>query len=172
MQGNEPLAKPVSGNCLLRFGPFPRWNFSPWNRHAPHSIPKIASRDCHLSTQSFARGSGNAGFTLLEVMVALAIAATALVVLMSRLGSSADIQYSLKANALAMETAMDVLARERMKPGLPKSGESGEVHVLGQLLTWKTRVETTPVKKFIRQNVTVSTKGEPDVHLFLYRTAP
>jgi len=73
----------------------------------------------------------NAGFTLLEVMVALAIAATALVVLMSRLGSSADIQYSLKANALAMETAMDVLARERMKPDLPKSGESGEVHALG-----------------------------------------
>jgi len=112
------------------------------------------------------------GFTLLEVMVALAIAATALVVLISRLGSSADIQYSLKANALAMETAMDVLARERMKPGLPGSEESGEVHTQGQLLTWKTEVETTPVKGFVRQNVTVSTKGEPDVQLFLYRAAP
>jgi len=112
------------------------------------------------------------GFTLLEVMVALAIAATALVVLMSRLGNSADIQYSLKANALAMETAMDVLARERIKPNLPRTEERGEVHALGQLLTWKTSVETTPVTGFVRQHVAVSVRGEPEVHLFLYRNTP
>ncbi len=54
----EPLAKLVSGDRLPYFGPFPRWNFGPWNHHAPHSIPKMDSkRDCRSSTQSFARGS-------------------------------------------------------------------------------------------------------------------
>ncbi len=54
----EPLAKLVSGDWLPHFGPFPSWNFAPWNNHAAHSSPKMDSkRDCHSSTQSFARGS-------------------------------------------------------------------------------------------------------------------
>jgi len=54
----EPLAKLVSGDRLPHFGPFPGWNFAPWNHHASHSIPKMDSKwDCHSSTQSFARGS-------------------------------------------------------------------------------------------------------------------
>lgn len=114
----------------------------------------------------------NPGFTLLEVMVALAIATTALVVLISRLGNSADIQYSLRSHALALETAMDLLARERLKPNIPSSEERGEVRALGQLLTWKSRIETTPIPDFVRQNMSISIQGEPDVDLFLYRTGP
>ncbi|MFQ5355408.1 MAG: prepilin-type N-terminal cleavage/methylation domain-containing protein [Mariprofundaceae bacterium] len=109
------------------------------------------------------------GFTLLEVLVALTIAATALVVLLSRLGNSADIQYSLRAHALAIETSMDLLARERLKPNIPRFEESGEVHALDQLLHWKSKVEETAVPGFVRQNMNVSIKGEPDVQLFLYR---
>jgi len=112
------------------------------------------------------------GFTLLEVMVALAIAATALVVMMSRLGNSADIQYSLRVNALAIETAMDQLARERLKPNLPRDGEKGDVQALGQKLAWKITVKKTPVEHFFRLNITVGARGEPDVHLFLYRMEP
>jgi len=58
MRRLEPLAKLMSGDWLPRFGPFPGWNFAPWNHHAAHSIPKIDSKwDCHSSTQSFARGN-------------------------------------------------------------------------------------------------------------------
>jgi len=54
----EPLIKLMSGDWLPRFGPFPGWNFAPWNHHAAHSSPKMDSKwDCHSSTQSFARGS-------------------------------------------------------------------------------------------------------------------
>jgi len=112
------------------------------------------------------------GFTLLEVMVALAIAATALVVLLSRLGSSADIQFSLRAHALAIETSMDLLARERLKPNVSHFEENGEVHALDQLLHWKLNLEKTAIPGFVRQNINVSIKGEPDVQLFLYRVEP
>ncbi|MDQ6958652.1 MAG: hydantoinase B/oxoprolinase family protein, partial [Mariprofundaceae bacterium] len=45
-------------NRLPHFGPFPSWNFGPWNHHAPHSTPKMDSKwDCRSSTQSFASGS-------------------------------------------------------------------------------------------------------------------
>jgi len=54
----EPIAKLVSGDRLPRFGPFPSWNFGPWNHHAAHSIPKMGSKwDYRSSTQSFAIGS-------------------------------------------------------------------------------------------------------------------
>jgi hypothetical protein len=59
----EPLAKLMSGDWLPRFGPFPNWNFAPWNRHAAHSIPKMDSKwQCHSSIQSFARGSHKINF--------------------------------------------------------------------------------------------------------------
>ncbi|MDQ6957556.1 MAG: hydantoinase B/oxoprolinase family protein, partial [Mariprofundaceae bacterium] len=46
----EPLAKLMSGNRLPHFGPFPSWNFGPWNHHAPHSTPKMDSKwDCRSS---------------------------------------------------------------------------------------------------------------------------
>ncbi len=54
----EPLAKLMSGDWLPHFGPFPSWNFAPWNHHAAHPITKMDSKwHCHSSTQSFARGS-------------------------------------------------------------------------------------------------------------------
>jgi len=55
---SEPLAKLMSGDWLPHFGPFPSWNFAPWNHHAAHSTPKMDSKwHRHSSTQSLASGS-------------------------------------------------------------------------------------------------------------------
>ena len=44
-----------------------------------------------------------AGFTLIETLVALAIAAVALIALMGRLGASADVQRTLAMQAIAVD---------------------------------------------------------------------
>lgn len=109
------------------------------------------------------------GFTLLEVMVALAIAATALVILLSRLGASADIQHDVYMHALALETAVDVLARERLSGAVATSEKGGNEQAGETEMSWTVKPEVTAVPGFVRQNVTVSAPGESAVRLFLYR---
>jgi len=114
----------------------------------------------------------NRGFTLLEVMAALAIAATALVVLVSRLGVSADIQHGVFIHALALETAVDVLSRERLAEFVNTSQKEGVDEALDVELTWSILPEATMVPGFLRQNITVEAPGEAPVELFLYRAVP
>jgi len=112
------------------------------------------------------------GFTLLEVMAALAIAATALVVLLSRLGASADIQHDVFMHALSLETAVDVLNRERLSESVSTSQKEGKDEALGVELAWSIQPEQTMVPGFLRQNVTVTAPREAPVSLFLYRAMP
>jgi len=112
------------------------------------------------------------GFTLLEVMVALAIAATALVTLISRVGASADIQRDLSLHALALSTAVNQLEAQRLKSGLPNADTHGEVKAGDITLQWHGSVERTEGSGFVRQNMEVTAPGEPPVKLFLYRAAP
>lgn len=109
------------------------------------------------------------GFTLLEVLAALAITAGALVVLLGRLGAAADIQRDLALHALALEVAVNELERDRLLAVLPSEERQGEVEVEGVQLSWKKRVKPTAVKDFVRQDIAVSAAGETAVELFLYR---
>jgi len=109
------------------------------------------------------------GFTLIEVIVALAIAATALVVLMGRLGASADVQRTLAAHALALDVASNALARESLQPSTSGSEQSGTVKMSGVTLSWRSWTVKTMLDGFVRRNVAVSAPGEPEVRLFLYR---
>ncbi|MDQ6950538.1 MAG: type II secretion system minor pseudopilin GspI [Mariprofundales bacterium] len=111
------------------------------------------------------------GFTMLEVMVALAIAATALVTLMGREGASADIQEGVSLHALALATAVNQLEGQRLEPSLPNSDTHGEVTVNGQVLQWRGRVEHTATAGFVIQHMAVTASKEPPVKLFLYRLA-
>ena len=105
-------------------------------------------------------------------MVALAIAATALVVLLSRLGASADLQHDVFIHALSLETAVDVLNRERMYDTLVTSQMEGKDEAMGVELNWTIRPEETMDSSFLRYSVTVAAPGESPVDLFLYRAVP
>jgi len=111
------------------------------------------------------------GFTLIEAIVALAIAATALVVLMGRLGASADVQRTLAAHALALDVAGNELARESLRPSTSGAEQSGAVEVGGVTLKWRSWTEKTTLAGFVRRNIAVRAPGEPEVRLFLYREA-
>ncbi|MDQ6991742.1 MAG: type II secretion system minor pseudopilin GspI [Mariprofundaceae bacterium] len=109
------------------------------------------------------------GFTLIEVLVALSIASFALVALMGRLGASADVQRSLSLHALSMNEARNLLAKDRLTPTVSNSEERGDVQVSGLTMHWRTWTEKTALNGFVRRNVAVQTKNEPEIVLFMYR---
>lgn len=112
------------------------------------------------------------GFTLLEVLVALAIAATALVTLVSRVGASADIQRSLALHALALNVAMNRLEAQRLDAIPPNGDRHGKLRAGGLVLRWHGWAEQTRSAKLVRENMEVTAPGEPPVRLFLYRALP
>jgi len=110
------------------------------------------------------------GFTLIEVLVALGIASFALVALMGRLGASADIQRSLSLHALAIDTARNVLAEERLQDNAPTNEKQGDIQSAGIQLHWRAWSEKTMLDTFVRRNVAVKAGNEPEIILFIYRS--
>jgi len=111
------------------------------------------------------------GFTLLEMLLALSIAATALVVMMARLGHSADMLQGFESHLLGIETAMELLERERLISEKPEA-KMGSISVQGIEMTWESKVKGTPFDLIKRHEYYVSREGEADVMLFLYRVEP
>lgn len=109
------------------------------------------------------------GFTLIEALVALGIAATALVVLMGRLGASADVQYTLATHALALDVAANELARISLDTAATTDEKSGSIETGGLQMQWRSWTEETMLEGFVRRNVAVKAAGEPEVTLFLYQ---
>ena len=109
------------------------------------------------------------GFTLIEALVALAIAATALVVLSGRLGASADVQRTLALHALALDAAANQLAEQSLIPAASGEEQRGTLEAGGLNLKWRGWSEKTMLDGFVRRNVAVQAPGEPEVKLFLYQ---
>jgi len=104
-------------------------------------------------------------------MVALAIAATALVVLMGRVGSSADIQYDLSLHAEAMGVAVNELERIAME-GVPAADVSGEIETASGIFRWQSNQKATLDAQFVRQDMLVTAPDGGTVSLFLFRNLP
>jgi len=108
------------------------------------------------------------GFTLIEALAALGIAATALVVLMGRLGASADIQHTLTLHEIALDTASNRLAEQVVNR--ERAGDSDGTIEQGNLrMQWRGWTEETEMDGFIRRNVAVKVGSEPEVSLFVYQ---
>jgi len=108
------------------------------------------------------------GFTLIEALVALMIASTALVVLMGRLGSSANIQHTLSMHELAMDSARNKLT-ELTIASTSLDEQQGVIEAGDMQLEWRSWSEKTMMDGFVRLNVSVKAPDEPKVVVFLYR---
>ncbi len=109
------------------------------------------------------------GFTLIETLVALGIAAVALTALAGRLGLSADTQRTLMIHTTMLEVATNILEKQRYAPTISMDEKDGDITMRGMDMHWNLTVEKTMIDDFIRQNVIVSFANEPDVSLFLFR---
>lgn len=103
------------------------------------------------------------GFTLVEILVALAIAAVALTAGLRALAQAADGAGTIKARMLALWVAQNRLAvAELAGSASPGATRSGQALQAGVAFVWRERVSATPHPAFRRVDVDVARAEEPD----------
>lgn len=106
------------------------------------------------------------GFTLVEVLVALAIVAIALAAGFRSVAQSADSATTLKARTLALWVAQNRLAAAQLATPGPALGESGGSDAqAGASFVWHATVIGTPNPAFRRVEITVADAARPDYAL-------
>ena len=100
------------------------------------------------------------GFTLIEVLVALALAAVALAAGLRALAQAADGAGTLKARTLALWVAQDRLAQAQLAPEAVIDAR-GEALQAGARFVWQARASATPNPAFRRLDITVAGIDEP-----------
>jgi general secretion pathway protein I len=107
----------------------------------------------------------SSGFTLIEVLVALAIVAVALSAGMRALAQSADGASTLKARTLALWVAENRLARAQLGDSSASANATGEEMQAGVVLAWRQTIGLTPNPAFRRIEIVVADPGQPDYAL-------
>jgi general secretion pathway protein I len=99
------------------------------------------------------------GFTLVEILVALAIAGVALAAAYRSVAQSTETATAVRVRTLAMWVAQNRLAELQIAPGsLPAGERSGRALQGGAEFWWREQVGSTPNPRFRRVDITV---GEP-----------
>lgn len=107
--------------------------------------------------------SGNGGFTVVEVLVALVIVALALSAIALRMMQMTDTAYSLRERSYASWIAENKITEMRLANVVPEvSSTSGEVEFAGTDWAWRAVVSETGVENLFRVEVTVSYPGSDD----------
>ena len=97
------------------------------------------------------------GFTLIEVMVALAIVALALTAMASSMNTMIDNANTMRERTYASWIAQNKIVEIRLAGELPEVGtNSGELEYGGTEWGWRTVISETGVESFMRIDVTVS----------------
>lgn len=106
------------------------------------------------------------GFTLVEILVALAIVAIALAAGMRALAQATDSASALKDRTLALWVAQNRLAAAQFASPWPALGNtSGDAEQAGTRFVWQASVTTTPNPAFRRIDITVAAPASPDYAL-------
>jgi general secretion pathway protein I len=105
---------------------------------------------------SRAHGSRRRGFTLIEVLVALAIVTVGMAAVLGTLTSSADTVAYLRDKTFANWVALNQIALVRISGQLPAPGKSdGDTDFAGRKWHWHQEVSTTQVPGMVRMDVSV-----------------
>lgn len=105
------------------------------------------------------------GFTLVEILVALALLAVALSAGMRALAQIADGAGTLKARTLALWVAQNQLAAAQLSPSLAVGSTRGEATQAGTPFVWRASVTGTPNPAFRRIDIVVGEPALPDYAL-------
>ena len=118
-----------------------------------------------------------AGFTLVEILVALLVLAIALAATARSLGAAVDTTAALRERALARWVAEDRLAELELKGEWPALDvKEGKTSMAGQEFVWRQETSATPVSRMRRIEMSVLLPGAdaPLARLtgFVERTTP
>jgi general secretion pathway protein I len=103
------------------------------------------------------------GFTLVEVLVALAILAVALAAGFRSVAQSSDSATALKARTLALWVAQNRLAAAQLERPGPAVGErNGTEAQAGAAFSWRETVSGTPNPAFRKIEISVADPSTPD----------
>jgi len=103
------------------------------------------------------------GFTLLEVLIALAVLALSAAAVLRQTQLGIQQQQVLELKSSAMWIADDAIARLSAQPQWPEPGRSeNKVAVRGQEWTVVTDVQTTPEPTLRKIVVSVNVSGQPE----------
>jgi len=107
------------------------------------------------------RADSTCGFTLVEVLVALAVIAIALTAVMQNFGQSVDTTVALRERTLALWVAQNHLAEHHVARDwpLPDTTE-GTIQMAGREWRWRQRVVTTDVDYIRRVEIEVRSAPE------------
>lgn len=96
------------------------------------------------------------GFTLVEVLAAVAVLAIAMAAILSGMARYADAAQHIRQRTLAMWVAQNRLSDLAAAPTWPGEGRSnGRVAMAGQTWRWDVEVQTTPDERLRRIDVEV-----------------
>ncbi len=100
------------------------------------------------------------GFTLVEVMVALAVVALALPAMIGAMIATADGTAHMRDKAVAQWVAANQISelrlRAQFKGDMPRDGTRGEVDMAGRQWYWVLKSENTEVAGLVRWQIRVS----------------
>jgi general secretion pathway protein I len=100
------------------------------------------------------------GFTLIEMVVALAVLAVAMGALISGMGRYADSAAVLREKTVALWVAHNRLTELGLEPSWPEIGKSdGDVEMAGAEWRWNVTVAETPDPRVRRVDIVVRVKG-------------
>lgn len=102
------------------------------------------------------------GFSLIEVLIALAVLAFALTALMNTAGSAARNTAHLQEKTFAHWAAMNKMAELRLTKAFPKIGiKEGKSKMVGREWRWEVKTQETPEKSMRRVDVRVRRLDDP-----------
>lgn len=120
------------------------------------------------------RRSARAGFSLLELLVALAIFALAAVALLSLAGENARTAQHLEIRALAGIVASNLAVEARTAPGAPTS-DAGALELAGRRWLWSREAIVTDDPDLVRFDIRVRPEDAPQgavsASLTMFRSA-
>lgn len=103
------------------------------------------------------------GFTLLEVLVALAIFAITAAAMMNSIASSINAQSHMERKVIAHWIAQNLMAETRFLPQWPSVGLSnGDIEMVGQQWYWQRKVEETSDPKLRRVEFEIKADDEDE----------
>lgn len=103
------------------------------------------------------------GFTLIEVLVALAVAALGLSAVLAMGTQSIDTSRSLRDRTLALYVGLNEITELRLSGEFPDAGRSsGETEMADRLWRWEYTISETGVESLRRIDIAVSLADQPE----------